>query len=68
MLELSYGMEVGYRLRSSLWLSGGYKFAGFEDSDSGAADYSREGVFLKFRFKFDEQSIQDLLEDDQQKP
>jgi len=25
-------------------------------------------VFLKFRFKFDEQSIQELLEGDQQKP
>ena len=66
--ELSYGLELGYRLRKNLWLSGGYNFSGFEDSDFSGADYSRKGPFIKFRFKFDQVTIEEILTQEGKKP
>jgi hypothetical protein len=43
-------------------MSLGYNFAGFSDSDFSASDYTAQGIFLKYRFKFDQHSIEDLLD------
>ena len=52
----SYGFSIGYRALENSWLSIGYNFAGFDDDDFIAADYSAQGIFIKFRLKFDQYS------------
>ena len=48
-----WGVETGYLVANNTWLSVGYNFRGIEDKDL-LTDYSGRGVFLKLRWKFDE--------------
>jgi hypothetical protein len=49
------GLEAGYLVKQNLWLSVGYNHTGFTaDSDLVGYDYTREGIFLRLRFKFDQ--------------
>ncbi len=49
------GVEVGYLLQQNLWLSAGYNQSGFAaDTDLVGYDYTREGAYLRLRFKFDQ--------------
>jgi len=50
----SSGVEVGYLLAANLWLSLGYNWNGFSDRDLSASEYTQQGVYLRLRFKFDE--------------
>jgi len=50
----STGVEAGYLLAANLWVSAGYNFNGFSDRDLAASDYTQRGVYLRLRFKFDE--------------
>ncbi|HBS64201.1 MAG TPA: hypothetical protein DEB32_16145, partial [Stenotrophomonas sp.] len=53
--QYAYGMEVGRLLRQNLWLSAGYNWTGFDgDRDLNGYEYTQQGVFLRLRFKFDE--------------
>ena len=53
--QYAYGAEVGRLLRQNLWLSAGYNFSGFEgDRDLSGYEYTQQGIFLRLRFKFDE--------------
>ncbi|WP_293374443.1 SpaA isopeptide-forming pilin-related protein [Nevskia sp.] len=52
--QYGIGAEAGYLLTSNLWLSGGYNFLGFQDDDLEDADYTRQGPYIRLRFKFDE--------------
>jgi hypothetical protein len=52
--QYAAGAEIGYLLRQNLWLSLGYNFTGFSDKDLTAADYTNSGLFVRLRFKFDE--------------
>jgi len=53
--QYAYGMEVGRLLRQNLWLSAGYNWTGFSgDRDLNGYEYTEQGVFLRLRFKFDE--------------
>ena len=53
--QYAYGIEVGRLLRQNLWLSAGYNWAGFEgDPDLNGYEYTRDGLYLRLRFKFDE--------------
>jgi len=52
--QYAYGIEAGYALQSNLWLSAGYNFRGFADKDLTASEYTNSGVYLRLRFKFDE--------------
>jgi hypothetical protein len=48
-------MEVGRLLRQNLWLSAGYNWSGFSgDRDLNGYEYTQQGVFVRLRFKFDE--------------
>ena len=53
--------SVGYLLMKNMWLSGGYNLVGFQDDDFSAADFTAQGPFVKFRFKFDQNSVRDAL-------
>ena len=48
------GLEVGYLVQQNLWLSAGYNWRGFNDRDLSAGDYTNSGVYIRLRFKFDE--------------
>ena len=50
----SFGPSVGVSPINNLWVSMGYNFEGFRDPDFDAADYTESGVYLKLRFKFDQ--------------
>ncbi len=55
------GFALGYNMFDNLWLSMGYNFVGFYDQDFAAAEYSREGIYMRFRFKYDQHSLKDML-------
>jgi len=48
------GLELGYQLKQNLWVSGGYNFSGFSDDDLSGSDYTAKGMYVRLRFKFDE--------------
>ncbi|MFM7627480.1 MAG: hypothetical protein ACKO7G_13670, partial [Gammaproteobacteria bacterium] len=54
-LQKAFGVEVGRLLRQNLWLSVGANFTGFEgDRDLTGYEYTRQGFYIRLRFKFDE--------------
>lgn len=48
------GVETGVSLIDNLWLSLGYNLRGFTDEDLLDSDFTRRGIYLRLRFKFDE--------------
>ncbi len=57
--QSAIGMELGYLVRQNLWLSLGYNRTGFSaDPDLSGYDYTQSGVFIRLRFKFDENLFQ----------
>jgi hypothetical protein len=52
--QYAYGLEVGYLVQTNLWLSVGYNINGFSDRDLTGSDYTQRGLFIRLRFKFDE--------------
>ena len=53
--QYALGMELGRLLRQNLWLSVGYNATGFRgDTDLTGYEYTQQGVFVRLRFKFDE--------------
>lgn len=49
----SFGASVGHSFARNIWLSVGFNFDGFTDSDFSGAKYTMEGVYMKVRFAFD---------------
>ncbi len=60
-LQYSYGPSVGISPAKNIWLSAGYNVQGFKDDDFEAAEYSRKGVYLQMRIKFDQDTARGLL-------
>jgi uncharacterized repeat protein (TIGR01451 family) len=56
----SYGLSVGIRPVKNLWTSIGFNFEGFVDNDFSAANYTAQGVYLKLRFKADQDTLSSL--------
>ena len=59
--DTSFGASLGYKLMTNLWVSAGYNFAGFRDDDFSDGNYTAKGPFIRFRYKFDQKTIKDLL-------
>ena len=57
----SAGVSVGHSLVKNVWLSVGYNFSGFRDDDFSGADYTAQGIYLKCRAKFDQNTARQLL-------
>lgn len=51
------GVSVGFIPATNTWVSVGYNFSGFIDSDFSAANFTAQGVYLKLRFKADQDSL-----------
>lgn len=60
-MKYGSGASIGYNLVKNAWISAGYNFVGFTDRDFSAADFTAQGPFVKFRFKFDQNSLRDAL-------
>ena len=45
--------------RDSRYTSLGYNAWGFSDKDFSAADYTAQGPYIRFRMKFDQQTVKD---------
>jgi len=48
------GVELGYVLRQNLLLSVGYNLFGFNDVDLSSDEWTQRGLYMRLRFKFDE--------------
>ncbi|WP_107864180.1 SdrD B-like domain-containing protein [Agitococcus lubricus] len=48
------GVETGYLITANLWLSGGYNFMSYQDDDVVGSEFTVDGVYMRIRFKFDE--------------
>ena len=59
--DYSYGVSFGYNMARNVWVSLGYNFDGFQDDDFSAAEYTSEGIFLKYRLKFDQNTADSIL-------
>lgn len=57
----SSGVSVGYNIVENAWLSLGYNVTGFSDKDFSGSNYTAQGPYLRFRFKFDQNSVNDAL-------
>jgi len=55
--QYAAGAEVGYQVVENLWLSAGYNFKGVSDPDLAANDYLDPGIYVRARFKFDENTL-----------
>lgn len=48
------GAESGYLVTTNLWLSMGYNWLSYQDADVVGSDFTVDGLYLRMRFKFDE--------------
>ncbi len=60
--DFQLGPSLGYSPVENTWLSLGWNIDGFRDDDFEAAEFTRDGPFVKLRFKFDQTSASGLLE------
>jgi hypothetical protein len=60
-MDYMAGLSVGYSPVKNTWISVGYNFIGFRDEDFANADYTDKGLYLKFRIKFDQESLRNLV-------
>ncbi len=52
--QWAQGGELAYQVQTNLLLSVGVNWSGFYDRDLSGSDYTRKGVYLRLRWKFDE--------------
>lgn len=60
VIDYGVGLDVGFNVRDNMWLTLGYNFAGFHDSDFSAARYTAEGPYLRISIKADQQTLKDI--------
>jgi len=59
--DYSSGVSIGHHVVKNAWLSIGYNFIGFKDEDFSESNFTAQGPFIRFRFKFDQHSVQAAL-------
>ena len=59
-MKYSTGASFGWNMKRNIWLSVGYNFSGFEDDDFSAAGYTASGPYIRFRMKFDQDTVDEL--------
>jgi len=57
--QYSCGLSTGYNIFENAWVSVGYNIFGFEDNDFSSAAYTSQGPYVRFRMRFDQQSVKD---------
>jgi hypothetical protein len=61
---LAYALapSLGVSLGDAIWVSAGYNWGRVHDDDFGGAGLSHDGAFVRFRLKFDEMNVRQLLD------
>ena len=59
--KYSIGPQIGFSPTKDVWISAGYNVDGFEDDDFEATEYSRKGVYIQMKLKFDQNTARGLL-------
>jgi uncharacterized repeat protein (TIGR01451 family) len=57
--DYSCGPSTGYNLFDNAWVSVGYNLWGFQDRDFSSSAYTAQGPYVRFRMKFDQQTVKD---------
>jgi hypothetical protein len=57
-----YSASLGYIVMKNLWVTAGYNWGGYRDIDFSKKDWTSQGPFVSFRYKFDQQTVKELLE------
>jgi len=60
VMDHSTGVDVGMTVMKNMWVSLGYNFAGFRDSDFSASRHTAQGPYLTIRIKADQDTFKDL--------
>ena len=60
-IDYAFGPSIGANPTDNVWISLGYNIDGFVDDDFEAAEYTRQGPFVKLRIKFDQNDARDVL-------
>ncbi len=58
-MEYSSGLYLGYEVLANTELRLGYNLLGFRDEDFSVQNYHRQGVYLQFNMKFDQESLKE---------
>ncbi len=58
--QYSVGVSAGWNMTRNIWLSAGYNFDGFNDNDFSAAGHTATGPYIRFRMKFDQDTVDDI--------
>jgi uncharacterized repeat protein (TIGR01451 family) len=61
-LQDLYSLSLGYVLMKNMWVSAGYNWGGYDDRDFSEGDWTNHGPFISFRYKFDQETVKELLE------
>jgi hypothetical protein len=56
-----YSASIGYIVAKNMWVTAGYNFGGYKDSDFSKSDWTTQGPFVTFKYKFDQQTLKELL-------
>ncbi len=56
------GVSIGRTLAKNMWVSLGYNLTGFHDEDFSPSRNTNEGLFLRFRVKFDQSTVSDAIQ------
>jgi hypothetical protein len=59
--QYALGVETGVLVMENLWLSLGYNWRGFKDRDLSGSDYTARGLYLRLRWKCDEDLFEKKL-------
>lgn len=60
-VTMNYGVSVGRVIVRNVWLSVGYNFAGYQDSEFSRSEFTARGPFIRVRVKADQDSIREIL-------
>jgi len=60
--DFSSGLSLGYRFNKDIWVSAGYNFIGFRDEDFTGSDFTSKGVYVQFRMKLDQTSMDSAMD------
>lgn len=61
-LDYSVGASLGYLVMTNAWASLGYNLVGFRDDDFSVANYTAQGPYVRFRLKFDQETMRGLAQ------
>lgn len=56
--QSTVGLETGYQVVPSLWVSAGHNLLGLQDADLAGQNYTSRGSYMRLRWKFDEAALQ----------